>query len=175
MSLTITETRQPTNTSQTDDMTISTSGIAFITEREGSSPTMYLDVAQLPTIGVGHLLTKSELNSGKIVIAGQAVHWRHGLTEHQMAQLLDQDLDRFEQAVNDAVIVPLTQNQFDALVSFAFNIGIGAFKGSTLLRRLNEGNYNQVPRQFKRWKYAGNRVINGLINRRELEAKLWAS
>mgnify|MGYP003496419754 CR=1 FL=1 len=161
--------------SVTGAMTISKNGVQFITDREGSRSKMYLDSAGLPTIGVGHLLTQSENNSGKINIAGINVIWRNGLSANQIAQLLDQDLDRFENAVNKNVLVPLTQNQFDTLVSFAFNVGASAFAKSTLLKRLNAGNYDDVPDQLKRWMFAGGKVINGLINRRALEADLWAS
>lgn len=156
-------------------MAISKNGVQFITEREGSRSKMYLDSAGLPTIGVGHLLTKSENTSGKINISGVNVVWRNGLTANQIAQLLNQDLDRFENAVNKYVKVPLTQNQFDTLVSFSFNVGIGAFSTSTLLKRVNARKYADVPDQLKRWKFAGGRVVPGLSNRRELEIELWAS
>ncbi|MGP5360537.1 lysozyme [Psychrobacter celer] len=156
-------------------MTISKNGVQFITDREGSRSKMYLDSAGLPTIGVGHLLTKSENNSGKINIAGINVIWRNGLTANQIAQLLNQDLDVFEDAVNKYVKVPLTQSQFDTLVSFSFNVGVGAFSTSTLLKRLNAGEYDDVPDQLERWRFAGGRIIPGLINRRALEGQLWAS
>ena len=140
---------------------------------EGSKPNVYLDVAGLPTIGVGHLLTKDELSSGEIFIKNVPVKHRFGLTAEQAIDLLTQDLKRFEQVVSGAATVPLNQNQFDALVSFSFNAGAQAFKNSTLLRLLNQGQYAAVPAQLRRWVYAGNRVIQGLANRREREIQLW--
>ena len=70
-------------------------------------------------------------------------------------------------AVNDAVEVPLNQDQFDALVSFVFNVGAGAFEGSTLLRLLNEGRYRDVPKQLDRWVKADGRTLEGLVRRRK--------
>lgn len=140
---------------------------------EGTELKIYKDSASYPTIGVGHLLTKDELSSGEIMINGQPVSFLEGITQHEALDLLEQDLRIAEQAVNDGVKVPLNQNQFDALVSFVFNVGTGAFKNSTLLKRLNEGDYDEVPAQLRRWVRSGKRIINGLINRREKEIKLW--
>lgn len=134
---------------------------------------MYKDVAGLPTIGYGHLLTRSELTSGKIIIDGKSVRWMDGLTESLADELLDQDLDRFEDAVNEFVEVDLTQCEFEALVSFSFNVGRGAFVNSTLLKRVNEGDFDDVPNQFRRWVYASGKKVKGLINRREIEIALW--
>ena len=86
-----------------------------------------------------------------------------------------QDLERFEAAVNDGVQVALNQNQFDALVSFAFNVGRQGFKSSTLLKKLNQGLYDEVPAQLRRWNKTGGNVIQGLVNRREKEIALWQS
>lgn len=134
---------------------------------------MYHDTAGLPTIGVGHLLTKSELSSGKITIGDKVVRWRKGLTDRQVHNLLDQDLGHHERAVNRLITVPLTQNQFDTLVSFSYNVGIGALKSSTLRKVLNRGDYGDVPKQLKRWKYSGGKIEKGLINRRRDEIKQW--
>lgn len=154
-------------------MKVGQAGKQLFKEWEGLRTHVYLDSGGEPTIGIGHLLTRDERASGKIWINGQPVRYANGLTEQQCWDLLDQDLDIAEAAVNDRVIVPLTQNQFDALVSFVFNVGTGAFKNSTLLRMLNEGQYDQVPNQMRRWNRSGNRVVNGLVNRREKEIKLW--
>jgi lysozyme len=75
--------------------------------------------------------------------------------------------------VNESVTVPLNQNQFDALVSFSFNVGDNAFRGSTLLKLLNQGQYDQVPAQLRRWVRDNGHVVQGLINRREKEIVLW--
>ncbi len=150
-------------------------GTQLLAEWEGFRNEVYDDAAGLPTIGVGHLLTKNERDSGKIIIKGQAVDYSQGLSDQEVIDLLAQDLERFEAAVNDAVQVALNQNQFDALVSFAFNVGTHAFKSSTLLKKLNQGLYDEVPAQLRRWNKAGGKVIQGLVNRREKEIALWQS
>ena len=154
-------------------MQMSQHGIGLLTQWEGCELKVYNDAAGLPTIGVGHLLTKSELMSGKINIGGVMVKYADGITQQQAEQLLAQDLGPTEAAVNGGVKVPLSQNQFDALTSFTFNVGVGAFTGSTLLRLLNQGQYAQVPEQLMRWTRAGGRVVQGLVNRRQNEIKLW--
>jgi len=128
-------------------------GKALLTQWEGVED--HVDVAGLPTIGVGHLLSRDELSSGKIYIQGKPVRYTNGLTQEQVSNLLSEDLKKFEEAVNAHVTVPLPQNQFDALVSFAFNVGIGAFKNSTLLKVLNQGNDEEVPAQLRRWVFSG--------------------
>jgi lysozyme len=95
------------------------------------------------------------------------------LSDAQVDQLLSQDLVRFESAVSTMVIVELNQNQFDALVSFSFNLGTTALKTSTLLRELNKGNFNEVPTQMMKWVNSDNVVVPGLVNRRQNEIKLW--
>jgi lysozyme len=118
------------------DVKISDQGIDLLTQREGKRNDAYLDSVGLPTIGVGH--TGPEVHMG--------LHW----TDEQVADALRADLDRFEAAVN-AATVALTQHQFDALVSFAFNVGVGAFTSSTLLKKINAGTFAEVPAQFDRW------------------------
>jgi lysozyme len=154
-------------------MQMSQHGLDLLTQWEGCELKVYNDSAGLPTIGVGHLLTKSELMSGKISIGGVPVKYGAGITQQQAQQLLAQDLDPAEAAVNGGVKVTLNQNQFDALTSFTFNVGVGAFTASTLLRVLNQGQYAQVPDQLMRWTRAGGRVVQGLVNRRQNEIKLW--
>jgi lysozyme len=154
-------------------MKISEKGKKLLAEWEGFETRVYKDSAGLPTIGVGHLLTQDERSSGKIIINGQTVRYSNGITKQQVYDLLDQDLNRFEDVVNQRVTVPLEQSQFDALVSFSFNVGVGAFKNSTLLKRLNAGDYADVPNQLGRWVHSGGRVVQGLINRREHEIQLW--
>ena len=128
------------------------------------------------TIGYGHLLRKSELTSGKIEIPGfGTVRYWNGLEEDKTMALLDKDLDWAENAVNKYVTVPLSQPQFEALVSFTFNVGATAFKNSTLVRVLNQGHYDQVPAQLKRWNKSGGVVMQGLNNRRASEIVHWNS
>lgn len=154
-------------------MEVSENGKQKIKEWEGSRSRAYRDAGGKLTIGVGHLLNKSELASGKIWIRGEAVRFATVLSEQQILDLLGQDLAGAEQAVNDGVEVNLNQNQFDALVSFCFNVGGGAFKNSTLLRLLNQGRYEAVPDQLRRWVRCNGEVVKGLIHRREHEIALW--
>jgi lysozyme len=156
-------------------VTTSKAGLEALTLREGVVLTMYRDSAGLPTIGVGHLLTKDELTSGKLWIRGAPVKWPPGLTAAQAQELLQKDLARAEAAVSFAVRVPLSQGQFDALVSFAFNVGAAALQHSTLVRLLNAGDYAGVPAQLRRWVYAGGAVAPGLVTRRAQEAQQWGA
>jgi len=151
----------------------SENGLRLLKQWEGSRSVMYRDAAGLPTIGVGHLLTRSEMTSGKIVIKNQPVRYATGLSEQQIIDLLAQDVRPAALCVQTYVLVPLNQNQFDALVSFVFNVGQGAFRGSTLLKLLNQRQYAAVPDQLRRWTRAGGQVIHGLQFRRENEIKLW--
>jgi lysozyme len=154
-------------------MQFSKHGIKLMTELEGKKKYRYLDSRGLLTIGIGHLLSRSELSSGKIWIESSPVKYAEGLSDSQMDALLLQDIKIAQDCVNAYVKVELTQNQFDALVSFCFNIGNGAFRNSTLLRYLNEGKYDQVPMQMRRWIHTDSKVCKGLINRREKEIELW--
>lgn len=146
-------------------------GARRLMEREGSRAKMYYDSAGLPTIGVGHLLDKSELTSGKIRINGQNIPYRDGLSNEQIAHLFDRDNDIAERAVSQLVAVSLADHEFDALVSFVFNIGVGAFRRSTLLKKLNAGDKASVPEQLARWIYAGGKPV--LRARREQEIRQW--
>jgi lysozyme len=158
-------------------------GRKTLIELEGSRSLAYRDAAGYLTIGVGHMLTKAELSSGKIVIGDDAVRWGDGLSDEQIGQLFQQDLEVYERAVDQAVDVYLYEPQFDALVSFCFNVGIGRFAtatragtgflGSTLLRRINARELVDVPDQMRRWKWSGGRVLRGLVDRREVEIELW--
>lgn len=156
-------------------MELSENGITFLKDVEGFKNHLYRDAAGLPTIGVGHLLTKSELNWGRIVIDGVKVKLKGGeiLSDAQVDALLKQDAAKAVAAVNAAVTVPLAQHQFDALVSFAFNVGIGAFETSTLLKLLNQGSMEAAAGQFLHWVMAGGRIVQGLVNRRNRERKLF--
>lgn len=145
-------------------MKISQTGLDLVKHFEGLRLEAYRDVAGIPTIGYGH-------TSG--------VKMGDSITEAEAEELLRKDLERFEAAVSRLVKVPLSQPQFDALVSFTFNVGSGALASSTLLRMLNEGRYGAVPAQLARWDKAtvnGQKVqIAGLARRRAAEAELWAS
>jgi len=154
-------------------MKLSDKGKRLLMEWEGFKAEIYKDSVGLDTIGVGHLLTHDEINLGEIVLEDeQAVKFEDGLTEDQVLSLLARDVRKFERVIQD-VRVGLKQNEFDALVIFAFNVGVHAFVRSTLLEELNAGAYENVPRELRRWNRAGGLVVKGLSNRREKEIALW--
>jgi GH24 family phage-related lysozyme (muramidase) len=99
--------------------------------------------------------------------------YRAPLTEEEAADLLRSDLDRYERVVRDSVEVELSQDRFDALVSFCYNVGSGAFRGSTLLKKVNAEAHEEAAEQFLRWKYVDGEVSRGLLRRREAEAALY--
>ena len=155
-------------------MNLSDKGKRLLMEWEGFKTEVYLDSAGLKTVGVGHLLIHDELSLSEVVLDdGQVVKFENGLTEDQVLLLLARDVRKFEQVIQD-VKVELKQNEFDALVIFAFNIGIHAFIRSTLLEKLNTGDYKSVPSELRRWNRAGGQVVKGLSNRREKEIALWS-
>ncbi len=142
-------------------MNLSLAGLAQLKQFEGLRLQPYKDAAGLWTIGYGHLVKPGE--------------WWDSITEAQAAQLLADDAGTAEDAVNSLVKVPLTQPQFDALVSFVYNVGVGAFRRSTLLRLLNAGDYAGAAGQFPLWRKAGGQVVAGLVNRRAAEVAMFAS
>lgn len=154
-------------------MQFSPNGRLFIEDWEGRRSRAYLDTGGKLTIGIGHLLTKSERQSGKIILPNETIKYADGLTDDQINRLFLFDLRRALGAVSGLVKVPLTQYQFDALVSFAFNAGVGAFQESTLLKILNKGQFDQVPEQMLRWVWDNGVKSNGLLNRRNDEVSLW--
>lgn len=137
---------------------LSCSGLEFIKQWEGCRTNAYQCSAGVWTIGYGHT---------KGVTKGMMI------SHTQADKLFLQDVKEFEDVVDELVTVPLNQNQFDALVSFVFNVGKTAFKDSTLLRLLNTGNYKAASSQFNKWVYAGGVVIPGLVARREAEYQLF--
>lgn len=156
------------------DMQLSPAGLNLIKRLEGCSTVAYQDVVGLWTIGVGHLLTRSELMSGKILLGGTYVKWGNGLTPTQCDELLTQDTGWAVNAIQRLITSSLKQNQFDALVSFVFNVGENAFRDSTLRKRVDENKGDDaVCEQFMRWTKAGGKDILGLKNRRVFECKMW--
>lgn len=139
---------------------INASGLRLIKDFEGLRLAAYKCPSGLWTIGYGHTHT---------------VRPDMKLTTEEAEQLLDDDLRTFEAAVTRLVKVPLTDNQFSALVCFAFNVGIANLERSTLLRLLNRGWYEQVPAQLTRWNRAHGEVLGGLARRRAAEGRLWNS
>ncbi len=132
-------------------MKTSAAGLQFIAREEGEVLHVYKDIVGLRTVGVGHLLTPSE-------IANNA--YSGGITHLQAMELLRVDAGTAESWVNKLVKVPITQNQFDALVSFVFNMGGGGLQKSTLLVLLNKGDYTGAANEFQKWCKA---VINGVL------------
>jgi lysozyme len=154
-------------------MKLSEEGLSKLMLWEGFRSHVYRDAAGLPTIGVGHLLTRDELSSGKINVGGNYVKYSGGLSQLEIRQLLFRDVANSERTVTDSINVELKQHQFDTLVSFVFNVGSTAFRNSTLRRRLNAEKYTDVPFQLLRWTYAGGKKLKGLENRRSNEIKVW--
>jgi lysozyme len=111
------------------------------------------------TIGFGH--TGPEVKPGMRI------------TQEQAEEFLRRDLAKVEKCVNNSVKGVITQNQFDALCSFAYNVGCGAFGKSTLLRYLNDGDDLSAAREFLRWNKAGNKTLPGLVRRRQEEMDLF--
>ena len=141
---------------------INAAGLALIKEFEGLSLTSYPD----PGTG-GAPWTCCYGHTGPEVEPGQTY------TQEQCNTLLESDLARFEQCVNDMVSHDINPNQFAALVSFAYNLGCGALQGSTLLSLVNAGNYEAAAQQFGKWVMAGGQVLEGLVRRRAAEANLF--
>lgn len=141
-------------------MKTSKEGISLIKRHEGLVLHVYQDAAGYPTIGYGHLIKPNENFTT--------------ITEEEAEKLLLQDLLHAERSVIRNINAPITRYQFDALVSFTFNLGTGALQRSTLRRKLNRQEYKCVPNEFLRWVYAGGRKLRGLRRRRQEEAELFA-
>jgi lysozyme len=152
---------------------ISDSGLQFIKRYEGLKKSVYLDVAGLKTVGYGHLLTKPELSSNSVTIGGNKIFLDRALTDAEVDTLLRQDIEPKAQTVRSTIKTPLTQSQFDALVSLCFNIGSGAFSSSTLAKDINAGNLEKAPGDFLVWCKAGGKTVQGLLNRRQAEASIF--
>lgn len=149
----------------TDEMHISPSGIDLICNFEGKRLTAYDDGVGVWTIGFGTTVYPN----------GIKVKKGDTCTEAQAKAYMAHDLKKFASAVNNAVTVPLNQNQFDALVSLAYNIGTGAFNKSTLVKKLNANDYRSAADQFDVWVNAGDKRMQGLVNRRAKEKALFLS
>lgn len=141
-------------------MKIGTKGLALIKGYEGFREHAYMDTGNVPTIGYG---------TTKGVKIGQTI------TMADAEAALKRDVSSAENTVTKSVTVKLTQDQFDALVSFVYNVGSGNFRGSTLLSLLNQGQYSQVPPQLLRWNKDNGRVIDGLTRRRKAEGDLFST
>lgn len=139
-------------------MKTSQEGISLIKKFEGCELEAYRCSADVLTIGYGHT---------------QGVNEGDSCTQDEAEELLVKDLEEFEFYVNDIVEQELNQNQFDALVAWTFNLGPTNLRSSTLLKKLNEGDFEDAPRQIRRWNKAAGEVLDGLVRRREAEALLF--
>lgn len=145
-------------------MKLDNNGYKLIQGFEGCSLSAYLDSAGIATIGYGNITYEN----------GVKVKMGDRITQERADELFRWFADRFSLQVDASVTVPTSQNQFNALVSLAYNIGIGAFRKSTLLKKVNACPTDPTIRtEFAKWRLAGGKVIRGLIIRRATEADLY--
>jgi len=152
---------------------------AFEGIEDGDPTTVNLDPYLCPanywTIGWGHVVLDPDgqpLRSERARAAARAIY-PQGLTVPEVEILLADDIRRFVVGVQQAVTVPMENHQLCALVAFTYNVGLGAFRRSSLLALLNRGRYDQVPHQLARWIKAGGQAMPGLKRRRDAEIELW--
>tara|TARA_X000001382_G_scaffold32213_1_gene21076 strand:- start:8833 stop:9258 length:426 start_codon:yes stop_codon:yes gene_type:complete len=138
----------------------SNKSIELVKHFEGFESAAYLCPANVWTIGYGR--TKN-VREGDVI------------TEIQAERDLLEELEEFGEQVLSVVDVELNQNEFDALTSWTYNLGVGNLRSSTLLKKLNAGDKNSVPSEMLRWNKANGKVLNGLTRRRQAEADLWIS
>jgi lysozyme len=139
-------------------MKLSKVGADLIKKYEGCRLKAYKCPAGVWTIGFGHT---GNVKEGQVI------------TQAQADALFDKDVQKFVDGVNKLVKVEINQNQFDALVSFVYNLGIGALKKSTLLQYVNKKQFDKAANEFDRWNKAGGKVLKGLVNRRNSEEALF--
>lgn len=147
-------------------MRVSAKCIEMIKHHEGVRYEPYLCPAGLWTVGVGHLI-----GDGKTL----PPDWKRKFSTQEVDSILAADLRRFERGVLRLCPVPLSQGQFDALVSFSFNVGLGALQRSTLRMKTNRGEKESAAKEFSKWTKGGGRVLPGLVKRRKDEAILYMS
>jgi len=147
-----------------EEHVISPAGVRFIGRWEGFRGNLYNDPLGHCTIGFGHLVHRGNCDGS------EPARFKRGITRRRGLKLLRKDIGDYQAAVNDVVQVALNQQQFDALVSFAYNVGTGAFATSTLLRKLNREDYGSVRSELMRWTNGG---LPGLVNRRRGEGELF--
>ena len=140
-------------------MKTSLNGIELIKKFEGFSDKPYLCPAGHLTIGYGHVIP---VNTSQLRV-----------TKLRAEEILRRDLARFESSILKLINVPLNQNQFDALVSFTYNLGAGALQRSSLRQKINRGEYQIAANEFLKWVYAGGKRLNGLVLRRSAESQLY--
>lgn len=145
-------------------MKISEKGIRLIKDLEGFRGAPYLDGGGVPTIGYGatHYLDNKRVTLGDKFIS-----------EKEAALLLRRMIPVYEREVQNLVKVPLNQNQYDAVVSFVYNIGGDQFLKSTFLKKLNSEDYSGAANEFPKWKFDNGNIVQGLVNRRKIEQDLF--
>ena len=140
---------------------ISPAGLRLIRLFESFSAMPYICAGGYQTLGFGH-----------VVRPGEAFDLPLSLESGE--KLLLANVSKTERAISRLIRVPLSQNQWDALTSWTFNLGGGALQASTLRQVINRGDLDEAPDQIRRWVYAGGRKLRGLVKRREIEARLFA-
>ena len=141
---------------------VTEAGLNLIKRFEGFSHTIYICPAGYPTIGYGH-----------VMLAHEREQFAAGITQAEATELLRKDVRIAERAVLRLISVPLTDGQFDALVSFTFNLGAGALQRSTLRLKVNRGEHDGVPAELMKWVWAAGKTLPGLVRRRRLESILY--
>jgi lysozyme len=139
-------------------MNLGYNGTKILKFFEGCRLTAYQDSVGVWTIGYGHT---------------KGVHAGMSITQEEAEQMLLAELEEYEGYIEKYVTVPLTQNQFDALVVWVYNLGPTNLRRSTLLKELNSGNYTAAGKEITKWNKAGGKVLAGLVKRREAEAELF--
>ena len=142
---------------------ITDEGLGLIKRFEGFRPTIYICPAGWPTIGYGHVVKDHE-----------RARFLDGIDRDTGTAVLRSDVEIAERAVLRLIETGLDDGQFDALVSFAFNLGAGALQRSTLRRKINREDHLAVPAELRRWVWAGGRKLKGLVRRRGAEAAMYA-
>lgn len=146
---------------------VSLHGIELIKRHEGYRAKIYNDPAGNATIGYGHLVHKGKIH-GK-----EPKDYFSGISQRQAEELLRLDLSSAISIIHKMTNVKLKQSQFDALVSFVYNVGGENFSRSTLLKKINLEDYKGAANEFPKWKYGGGKVLRGLVNRREEEKAMF--
>jgi lysozyme len=142
---------------------MSAAGLATVKEFEGLRLKAYKCPASVWTIGYGHTSA-----AGAPIVNPDLV-----ITKDEAEEVLARDMEQYEAGVRKYVKVDLTQGQFDALVDFAYNAGVGALQKSTLLKKVNAEKFDEVPAEFMKWTKGGGKELPGLVRRRRAEVKLW--
>jgi len=147
-------------------MTISKNGLDLIKMFEGFRSRPYLDVGGVPTIGYG---TTHYVDGAKVTMQDEAI------SEEKATEILREEVNsHYAPAVDAYIKVPITQNQFDSLVSFAYNVGVQALRKSTLLHKINsQASNREIANEFMKWVYVHHKANEGLIRRRMAEDALY--